>query len=102
MKSGSSLLLLLGFLKNWTQRFFSFENFQKKSKPDSSISKSVIFLGGKKSSKCNTDSIFWQKSLLPLFFQNSVLKFSLFLGQCVITGLSTGSCFNGPVSNVSN
>jgi hypothetical protein len=72
--------------------------FQKKSKPDSSISKSVIFLGGKKSSKCNTDSIFWQKSLLPHSFQNRVLKFSLFLGQCVITGLSTGCCFNGPVS----
>jgi hypothetical protein len=96
VKSGSSLLLL-GFWKNWTQRFFGFENFQNKSKPGSSISKSVIFLGGKKSSKGDTDSNFWQKPLLPLFFQNRVLKFSLFLGQCVITGLSTGCCFNGPV-----
>jgi hypothetical protein len=92
------LLLLLGFLENWTQRFFGFENFQKKSKPDSSISKSVIFLGGKKSSKGDTDSILWQNSFLPFCFQNRVLKFSLFLGQCVITGLSTGYCFNGPVS----
>jgi hypothetical protein len=93
------LLLLLGFLENWTQRFFGFENFQKKSEPHSLISKSVIFLwGAKKSSKGDTDSIFWQKSLLPFCFQNRALKFSLFLGQCVITGLSTGYCFNGPVS----
>jgi hypothetical protein len=101
MESSSSLLLLLllGFSKNWTQRFFGFENFQKsKSKPDSSISKSVIFLGGKKPSKGDNHSIFWQKPPLPLFFQNRVLKFSLFLGQCVITDLSTGCCFNGPVS----
>jgi hypothetical protein len=31
-------------------------------------------------------------------FKTEALKFSLFLGQCVITGLSTGYCFNGPVS----
>jgi hypothetical protein len=80
MKSGS-FSSLLGFWKNWTQRFFGFENFQKKSKPDSSIPKSVIFLGGKKSSKCNTHSIFWQKSLLPLFFKTKSSNLACFWGN---------------------
>jgi len=76
------LLLLLGFLENWTQRFFGFENFQKKYEPASLISKSVIFLWGQKNHQKLTLIQFSGKTPSPLFvFKTEPSNLACFWGN---------------------